>query len=309
MRRRRSDEAARRSKIEDADDARHPPLPEPREGELVANRWRVGAKLGSGSFGAVVEVTEQDGGKTYAMKMETRTRRSQLKYEARCYEQLRGVAGLPRIFEHGRTPDFTYLVMEHIGEPLDKLQQRHGGTLTLEVACVIGCQAVQRLKDVHAKGLVHRDIKPGNFTLRNGTVFLCDFGLAKSYVESGGVHAPFRDDKRLTGTPRFASLHTHRGMEQSRRDDLESLIYMLVYLVKGRLPWQGLKKRDDEQGGSKDERIAKVKADSEETLCEGMPALQTMYASVRRLEYEAAPPYQLYCACLRAPIRDRGEGQ
>ncbi len=312
MRRRRSDEAARRSGKGGGDEP-SAPLPDPKEDQVVGGRWRVGRKLGAGSFGAVVEVVDLDDEQNEepevrAMKMEARTRRSQLKYEVRCYEQLGSVRGLPRVFDAGQTHDFSYLVMQHVGEPLDAMQERMGGKIPEKAAYVVGCQAIQRLKDVHAKGLVHRDVKPQNFCVLDGTVYLCDFGLAKSYIDDG-AHVPHRDGKKLTGTPRFASLQTHAGVEQSRRDDLESLVYMLVYLIRGALPWQGLGKgKRKEQSGerrsdNKSERIGKAKAEAAATLCDGMPALQTMFESVRRLEFEQVPPYQLYCACLRAGIK------
>ena len=171
---------------------------------------------------------------------------------------------------------------------------------------MVGCQAIQRLKDVHARGLVHRDVKPQNLTLLDGTVFLCDFGLAKAYVTADGAHVPCRRDKKLTGTPRFASLHTHAGLEQSRRDDLESLVYTLVYMIRGALPWQGLGRRREQSGerrADRSNRIAEAKAKAVATLLDGMEELRTIFNSVRRLEFDQTPPYQLYSACLRAGIK------
>ena len=96
----------------------------------------------------------------------------------------------------------------------------------------------------HARQFVHRDIKPDNFILGSGskadTVYLIDYGLSKMYIDpKTGQHIPFKDGKALTGTARYASLNTHLGYEQARRDDMEALAYVLIYLVNGSLPWMG----------------------------------------------------------------------
>lgn len=95
---------------------------------------------------------------------------------------------------------------------------------------------------MHSRGFLHRDVKPDNFLMGVGSccnqVNCIDFGLAKRYRTSKLPHIPYRDDKHLTGTARYASLSTHLGIEQSRRDDLESLGYVLLYFLRGSLPWQ-----------------------------------------------------------------------
>merc|ERR1740121_2880022 len=105
---------------------------------------------------------------------------------------------------------------------------------------------IHRLQGLHAKGLLHRDIKPENFLVGLGAnahkVFAIDFGLSKRFRDSRTrAHIPFREGKRLTGTARYVSINTHLGLEQSRRDDLESVGYVLLYFLRGSLPWQGLR--------------------------------------------------------------------
>ena len=108
---------------------------------------------------------------------------------------------------------------------------------------------VSRVEAAHAKSFLHRDIKPDNFVLGIGTsepggfgsIYLLDFGLSKRFTEANGAHIPLRSNKQLTGTARFVSLRTHEGEEQSRRDDLEALVYVLAYFVRGSLPWMGLR--------------------------------------------------------------------
>ena len=133
---------------------------------------------------------------------------------------------------------------------------------------------IERIKVVHNNYHIHRDIKPDNFVMGindyQKKVFLIDFGLSKKYKsQSKGTHIPFRTDKNITGTARYCSINTHNGFEQSRRDDLESIGYVLIYFLKGILPWQGLKieKNDDHYLAISE----KKKSTTIEELCEGYP--------------------------------------
>lgn len=104
---------------------------------------------------------------------------------------------------------------------------------------------LQRIEYVHQRHFLHRDIKPDNFLIGTGKrankIYIIDFGLAKRYIQKDYTHIPYRDNKNLTGTARYASINTHLGIEQGRRDDLESLGYVLMYFLKTQLPWQNLK--------------------------------------------------------------------
>ena len=140
--------------------------------------------------------------------------------------------------------------------------------------CLTGVQLVKRIERVHDERIIHRDIKPDNFLiggteLNKDNIYVIDFGLAKAFKDSEGKHIPYRDGKNLTGTARYASIATHKGKEQSRRDDLETIGHVLLYFLKGSLPWQGLpgKNKTDKYNAIKKKKLEVTL----EELCKGIP--------------------------------------
>ncbi len=163
---------------------------------------------------------------------------------------------------------------------------------------MIAMQVIERIKHVHECNYVHRDIKPDNFLVGKGetenTIYILDFGLAKRYRdEHTHIHIPLKENRNLTGTARYASCNAHNGLEQSRRDDMESIGYVLIYFLKKTLPWKGLKCKD------KNEKYQKIKelkmSTTPEKLCEGLPNEFAKYLTmVKRLGFEEEPEYKKY---------------
>ena len=139
--------------------------------------------------------------------------------------------------------------MDLMGPSLEDLfEKTPSKQFSLKTVLMLVDQMIQRIEFVHNRAFLHRDIKPDNFCIGNNKtrkkLFLIDFGLAKRYLQRDGKHIPYREGKSLTGTPRYASLNTHLGIEQSCRDDLESVGYIAMYFLRGSLPWQGIKAKN-----------------------------------------------------------------
>ena len=165
---------------------------------------------------------------------------------------------------------------------------------SLKTTILIGLDMLKLVKFVHSRGVLHRDIKPDNFLIGRkqniGKIFMIDFGLAKRYIGKEREHIAYRDNKDLTGTARYASINTHLGIEQGRRDDLESLIYVLLYFLKGSLPWQSMKGQGKKE---KYDKIMEKKLTIElSQLCQDLPPqFQEMLAYVRSLHFNSEPDY------------------
>ncbi len=214
----------------------------------LCRRWEFCTKdrIGHGSFGSIYLGREQGSGVRVAVKVEAaHSAHPQLHYEYKVCRLFDKCPGFPRVHWYGKEGGRSVMVMELLGPSLEELFVKSGHRLQLCTVLALAEQILKRIETMHSRGFVHRDVKPENFLMGLGefqdTVYMIDFGLAKKYFDRATrKHLPFRDDKKLTGTARYASINTHAGMEQSRRDDLEALGYVLLYLLKGKLPWQGL---------------------------------------------------------------------
>ena len=170
--------------------------------------------------------TDLETNEDVAVKFEpAKTKFPQLYYEAKLYKAFED-PGIPKVHWFGTEGDFNIMVMDLLGPSLEDLFEYCRRKFQLKTVLMIGIQMIQRIEYVHRNGYLHRDIKPDNYLIgvgkRQHVVYLIDFGLAKRFKDSKtGRHIPYRDNKQLTGTARYASLNTHLGIEQGRRDDLE----------------------------------------------------------------------------------------
>ncbi|XVE53734.1 hypothetical protein DITRI_Ditri03aG0026300 [Diplodiscus trichospermus] len=263
---------------------------------IVGEKYKLGRKIGSGSFGEIFLATHVDTGETVAVKIENRqTKHPQLLYEAKLYNILQGGSGIAHIKWFGVNGEDNVLVLDLLGPSMEDLFVYCGRKFSLKTVLMLADQMITRIEFMHAKGFLHRDIKPDNFLMGLGRkanqVYIIDFGLAKRYRDPNtNRHIPYRENKNLTGTARYASCNTHLGIEQSRRDDLESLGYVLLYFLRGSLPWQGLKAATKKQ---KYDKICEKKLSTPiEVLCKSHPVeFASYFHYCHSLTFDQRPDY------------------
>ncbi|OWB77649.1 hypothetical protein B5S32_g1823 [[Candida] boidinii] len=262
----------------------------------VGRKFRIGRKIGSGSFGDIYLGTNIISGEEVAIKLESvRAKHPQLEYEAKVYKALCGGVGIPFIRWFGTECDYNAMVIDLLGPSLEDLFNYCNRKFSFKTVLLLADQLLCRIEFIHARCFIHRDIKPDNFLMgigkRGSQVNVIDFGLAKKYRDPRThLHIPYRENKNLTGTARYASINTHLGIEQSRRDDLESLGYVLIYFCRGSLPWQGLKAATKRQ--KYDRILEKKMATPAEVLARGLPTEFIHYLNyVRSLRFDDKPDY------------------
>ena len=266
------------------------------DNKIYFNKYKPDSKIGQGSFGKIYSAHNINDGELVALKLEKRkSHKSLLEVETYILCYLKG-EGIPYIKSYGFSGNYNILVMELLGKSLETLFQENNSKFSLKTVCLLAEQMITRLEYIHKKYILHRDIKPDNFTIGRGKkshiIYLIDFGLSKKYKSSKGnyEHIKYTENKKLIGTARYASINTMKGCEQGRRDDMESLGYVLMYFLRGNLPWQGLKVS---KGDDRYKKIFEIKKETTaEELCVGFPKqFQEYIKYTRNLSFEQEPDY------------------
>jgi len=289
---------------------------------IVGNHFKIGRRIGEGSFGIIYDGINTLTNQHVAIKYESKKSEApQLRDEYRTYKLLQGFTGIPNAYYFGSESMYNILVIDLLGPSLEDLFDTCNRKFSVKTVCMAAKQMLCRVQSVHEKSLVYRDIKPDNFLvgripsyvdpstsdskdvnsiLKNHSkehphpasqIYLIDFGMAKFYRDPKTLqHIPYKEKRSLSGTARYMSINTHLGREQSRRDDLEGLGHVLMYFLRGSLPWQGMKAATNKQ---KYEKIGeKKRTTSIKDLCEGFPEEFAIYMNyVRKLGFEETPDY------------------
>lgn len=223
------------------------------EGKVLKRRWEVIQRIGKGSFGSVFMSYDKKLKKIVAVKIQEKKNNEKLNNEAKIIQFLQqgqdSKLGIPIIHWVGGDElfsQYTFMVLDMLGPSLEDLFALCNKQFSIKTVLMIAYGCLNIIEFLHTNNLIHRDIKPSNFLLGLGEnthiIYLIDFGLAQKYKDPKTLyHINYQEKQNLAGTARFMSLNAHLGIQQSRRDDLESLGYMLIYLLKGTLPWQGMK--------------------------------------------------------------------
>ena len=262
-------------------------------GKVFFNKYHCIKKLGEGSFGQIYEATYKS--EKYALKFENRIKDyNLLQNEAGLINYLKG-PNIPYVKSYGFTSNYNILVMQLLGKSLEQLLKERK-TFSLKTVCLLGYQMINILEFIHNKHILHRDIKPDNFVMGlnevSNNVYLIDFGLAKKYRSMTTlIQYPMVKKNKLTGTARYASINALKGYEHSRRDDLESVGYILIYFLRGKLPWQRINAKTKEE---KYKKIMEKKIEiNSYDLCRGFPKEFGDFLEIcKKLEYEEQPDYE-----------------
>mmetsp|Transcript_19977 Transcript_19977/g.35607 ORF Transcript_19977/g.35607 Transcript_19977/m.35607 type:complete len:433 (-) Transcript_19977:8-1306(-) len=288
----------------------------------LGQRYKIKGKLGQGTFGFVFEAIDLQTGDSVAIKIASpkADRPEVLQHEARVSEGFGGggnpEVGFPKFYccsvhlntsvpithQNAHQECVFYMVMERLGPSLDLLQKFVGPCLSMKTTLLLMLQMLNRVELFHSKGFIHRDLKPHNFTMGWGDkgyiVYLVDFGLAGRFVDSQRKHIPMATGKGLIGTPWYCSINAHDGYELSRRDDVESLFYIMLFMLHGKLPWRSVHATDTAEYSA---AIRSLKTGTEmKMVLQTLPQpLHKFFFHARGLGFETKPNYSMLRDLLR----------
>ncbi len=251
---------------------------------MIANKYNILEKINNGSFGTVFKGQNIRTKDIVAIKFENKSEHiKSLKNEAKIYQYLGKLDGFPQIKTFGTIDNVNYLVMDLLGNSLNDVINRYK-VLSFKTVLVLGIQIINRIHSIHNKFLLHRDIKPSNFIFgtesNTNKLYLVDFGFAKRY-DYNGTHIEEQNIKNIIGSINFVSLNVHHNIEPSRRDDIESCIYVILTMLLGRLEWFN-KTNINEIANFKKEILS----------MNNIPLLiKTMIYYVRTLKFDETPDY------------------
>ena len=276
------------------------------EGTVIKGRWRVAYQIGIGAFGEIYVARNVSTQERVAIKVEVADEKKQaLRAEVAILRRLQGCPYVCQFISCGRQNNINYVVMELLGSNLSDMRKKQPrGCFSMATVCRLACEMIEALQAVHGMGVLHRDVKPSNFVLGGryaahgdpeaaNRLFIIDFGLSRKYLGQDGEIKPPRANAGFRGTARYASVNSHDGKELAPRDDLWSVLYMLIEFATGSLPWRA--ERDRDKVGE-----MKKKYMSGKKLVRGLPSeFEDFMAYLLTLDYYSKPDYALLIGLYR----------
>ena len=260
---------------------------------LINDRYKLQKRIGSGAFGLIFSARNVNTDEIVAIKLEPTAQVDTLTHEAAVLMKLSGIPGIPNLRYYGVPDHNRYMAIDLLGKSLQTVSSDYKKSVPIGIVQMYAKQMVRIIWAVHERGFVHRDIKPPNFMIgikknesNEDELFLIDFGMSRTYMDDK-TNAHRCNKMRTTGiigTPRYVSINVHDGCEPTRRDDLISMMYVLVYLVKGRLPWKA---------AASPELVAQMKKTilPEDLFFEMPPSYLDIFKYLCTMSYDEAPNY------------------
>ena len=263
----------------------------------VEGKYVVDKQIGEGRFGKVFSAQNKNTGETVVIKVDNKDSII-LRNEASIYRLLQGINGIPKLRSYGNEGNYNYMVIDKLDKSLKDLKSSIKKPFDLKTTLSMGLQMLRRVEGLHNEHIIHRDIKPENFVMgdredkHEHLLYIIDFGLSKLY-KVGGEHIACKTDRTPIGTLDYMSLNVHKGLTPSRRDDLESIGYTLLYLMNGGLPWMVEEEEDEDNSGRLERKVYEIKRKTDIWgLNKDIPGELALFVQYcRNLEFGERPNY------------------
>ncbi|CAD8052986.1 unnamed protein product [Paramecium sonneborni] len=271
--------------------------------KIINNQYVLNKRLSAGSYGIVFEAEDLQKKYLVAVKIEKKEKNSTLDREIHILTRLLGTQGVPKLIWSGIDNNSNVLVQQLLTKDIGAYLKEYR-KFSLKTVLIITDYLLQIIRRIHNKSVVHRDLKPENIMYHQKQIYIVDFGISKLYRDNNLKHVPFKEGRSFVGTTRYASIAAHKGQELGRKDDLESLIYIDILMLKGTLPWQNMlsqnNKERQKQVGEK-----KIKMTTTE-ICVDLPIEFTKALDyIRSLQYQSDPDYDYLIQLFRKLAQSR----